>query len=199
VGDRRGRVLAVAVLLAVLTGCEAGVAGEPQVSTPSGPPASTPSATPSLSVLDPTLEGQVVARWPALGRNPAGLYSWDGWRCGAHPGASCTIGFMHNGYGSGDVEIHIRQVPEGVTDGVTAVTVAGRDGVYRRIDPRMEWWFVDIEGRTILIFLEARPGASRADLAEAHDIIGSMLTQPWDNDLGFRLVFTLATNDWDSG
>lgn len=56
---------------------------------------------------------------------------------------------MHNGYApdDGDVAIAIHQVPEGgITDGATAVIVAGHDGFYRRIGPRQEWWIVDIEG-----------------------------------------------------
>ena len=82
--------------------------------------------------------------------------------------------------------------------GATAVTVAGHEGTYRRIDGR-EQWTVVIEGKTIAIVLEARPGTSAADLADAHAIIDSMRTEPQDNYLGFRLVFTLGTNDWDSG
>ncbi|HEY6567688.1 MAG TPA: hypothetical protein VI341_09230 [Actinomycetota bacterium] len=155
--------------------------------------------------------GQVVRGWPDTTRNPAGEYSWDaipvstyGFRCGTSSPLgdqhSCNIGFMHNGYGSGDVEIHISQVPEGeITDGATAATVAGHDGIYARIDPRRERWIVDIEGTTIAIRLEARPGTSQSDLAEAHAIIESIRTEPRDNDLGFRLVFTLTTDDWDSG
>jgi hypothetical protein len=195
VGDRRGRVLAVAVLLAVLTGCEAGVAGEPQVSTP--------SATPSPTVLDPTIGGEVVHRWPDTTRNPPGLYSWNGSSysgCGSH---TCHVGVMHNGWpppGPVDMWIHVQLAPGGgITEGATAATVAGRDGVYLRIDPRRELWLVDIEGTTISIRLTARPGTSHADLAEAHAIIGSMRAQLRDNDLGFRLVFTLATDDWTSG
>ena len=45
----------------------------------------------------------------------------------------------------------------------------------------------------------SRPGASKADLAEAHAIIESMRTEPQNNRLGFMLLFTLATDDWDSG
>jgi len=114
---------------------------------------------------------------------------------------------MHNGYapGDGDVAIRIQVVPEGgITDGATAVTVAGHDGFYRRIGPRLEWWIVDIAGSTIAIFLEARRGTSQAELAEAHAIIRSIRTDPQDDvsqdsDLGFRLVFTLTTDHWDSG
>ena len=79
------------------------------------------------------------------------------------------------------------------------IAVAGRDGIYRRIDDRLEEWVADIEGTTIAIRLEARPGTSPTDLADAHAIIESMHTELRDNDLGFRLVFTLTTNDWDSG
>jgi hypothetical protein len=150
----------------------------------------------------PTPQGEVVRGWPDTTHNPAGVYSWDGSRCRTSR-SSCTSGAMHNGWpppGPADVEIRIQQVPAGgITDGATAATVAGRDGIYRRIDPRREWWIADIEGTTIAITLEARPSASQTDLAEAHAIIGSMRTEPRDNPLGFRLVFTLATDDWTSG
>jgi hypothetical protein len=43
--DGRGRVLGVAVLLAILTGCEAGVAGEPPSATPSTTLGSIPAGT----------------------------------------------------------------------------------------------------------------------------------------------------------
>jgi hypothetical protein len=108
---------------------------------------------------------------------------------------------MHNGYGSGDVEIRLDVVRGGaISDGGgTAVTVGGHDGIYRRIDAQQEKWIVDIEGTTIAILLSARPGTSQIDLADAHAIIDSIRTDPRDNNLGFRLVFTLTTDDWDSG
>ena len=67
------------------------------------------------------------------------------------------------------------------------------------MDARQEEWVVEIEGRTIAIHLTARPDTSSADLADALGIIESMRTEPQDNGLGFRLVFTLTTSDWDSG
>lgn len=150
---------------------------------------------------------QDVHDWPGALRNPPGVYSWDG------PGGNWLQSWMHNGNGSGDVSIHLHVLPEGtvsalperaVSDvGSMAVTVAGHEGIYRRIDPghgdQQEEWIVDIDGATISILLTAARRTSESDLAEAHAIIQSMRTEPQDNDLGFRLVFTLATNDWDSG
>jgi hypothetical protein len=83
-------------------------------------------------------------------------------------------------------------------DGATAVTVAGHDGIYRGIDPRREEWIVDIDGTTIAISLTARLGTSQTDLSDAYAIIESMRTEAQDNRLGFRLLFTLTTNEWDS-
>jgi hypothetical protein len=110
-------------------------------------------------------------------------------------------GFMHNGYGSGDVEIHVTvrpKTPSPVRD-AAQVTVAGHDAVHRRIGPRTEEWAVSIQGKTVAIRLEAKPGTSAADLAEASAIIDSMRTEPQHTKLGFRLVFTLMSSDWDSG
>ena len=47
--------------------------------------------------------------------------------------------------------------------------------------------------------LKAKPDTSQAEITEAVEIINSMHTEPRDKDLGFRLVFTITTNDWDSG
>jgi dipeptidyl aminopeptidase/acylaminoacyl peptidase len=150
-------------------------------------------------VPDPMPDDDTKVRgWPDTTRNPPGVYSWDGSRCASQ---SCVMGFMHNGYGSGEVDIRIVKVSEGgiITEGATAATVAGHEGIHRRIDAQREEWIVDIEGTTIAIRLNVRPAASQADLDDVHAIIGSMRTEPRDNDLGFRLVFTLTTNDWDSG
>lgn len=141
-------------------------------------------------------EGEVVHGWPDTSENLAGVYSWDGSGCGM----SCNIGFMHNGYGSGDVEIRIDVLSDGaIPDDGDAVTVAGHDGIYRRSGAGREVWIVDIEGTTIAINLTARIGTSEADLADAHAIIDSMRAEAQDNDLGFRVIFTLTTDDWDSG
>jgi hypothetical protein len=112
---------------------------------------------------------------------------------------------MHNGYASGDaqgsVNIYVTVVPDtpDPNKAQTAATVAGHDGLYRRIGARKEEWIVGVKGTTLAIRLEAEPGASGANLAEAHAIIESMRTEPRDTKLGFRLVFTLMTDDWDSG
>ena len=127
---------------------------------------------------------------------------------------------MHNGYGSGDVEITMGIVfpLAAIPDDATAVTVAGHTGIYRRIDPGQgEWtvgvlqnrgdatdvlweeWVVDIEGTTIAIHLRAKSGASEPDLADAHGIIESVRYETSSGRLGFRLVFMLTTDDWDSG
>jgi hypothetical protein len=159
------------------------------------------SQTPDLSIVPPAdidHSDAVVHGWPSSGGNKAGVYSLDGSRCSK---LFCVVGFMHNGNGSGDVEIRVDVVPPGsiATDGAASVTVAGRDGHYRRIGALVEEWSAEVEGSTITIRLEARPGASPADLAEAHAIIGSMRAEPRDNPDGFRLVFRLTTDDWDSG
>jgi hypothetical protein len=108
---------------------------------------------------------------------------------------------MHNGYGSGDVDITIDSTPGGAIsdDGWTAATVAGHDGYYRRTDALREEWMVEIEGTAIVITLATEPGTSQIELDEAHAIIDSMRTETRNTNLGFRLVFTLTTDDWDSG
>jgi hypothetical protein len=154
------------------------------------PDASVHPSTPAV--------GAAVPGWPDTSENAAGVYSWDGRSCSS---THCVMGFMHNGYASGDVRIFIEAVPAEpiADDGATAVTVAGHDGMYKRLSDRLEQWIVAIEGTTVAIKLESRPGVSNTDLAEAHAVIESMRTEPRDNDLGFVLLFTLTTDDWDSG
>lgn len=197
VGPGRGLAWAAAAFVVILTvgGLYLAFSGDnDQVVDQTTVPTPTTVLT---TIPDPTTTlGEVVHGWPSTTENPAGLYSWGG-ACGS----SCVMGFMHNGYGSGDVEIRIDALSERPADGgdATAVSIAGHDGTYRRIDDRREEWIVDIEATTVAIRLEAEPGTSQADLDEAHAIIDSMWTQSWDNLRGFRLVFSLATDDWDSG
>jgi hypothetical protein len=190
-------VAAAAVVMIVLAGI--GLFVRPQNVGPSPasvPPSSAASASPSAPAAS-AAESERVFGWPDTSENGAGLYSWDGATCGRNAGGYCSIGWMHNGYGSGDVEISVGFA--GSKGPGTAVTVAGHDATYHRLRALWEKWIIDIEGTFITIQIIAEPGTSEADLAEAHAIIDSMRTEPRDNDLGFRLVFRLTTDDWDSG
>lgn len=192
-------VVAAALLVAVAVGIQAlglnntGVVPGPTATAEPSP--ADPTAVPTASARASADTGDFVDGWPSTRKNAAGTYSWNGNRCA---GDYCIVGFMHNGYGSGDVEIRIDYRTGSPTpdDGVR-VTVAGHDGIYRRIDARREEWIVDIEGATVGISLTAEPGTNEADLDEAHAIIDSMRTEA--TDVGFRIVFTLTTGDWDSG
>ncbi len=193
---------ATAILAAVMIGGGLVVGGAlrlPWVPVPATPtPSPLLNAAPWLQLPTPSArEGLDVLGWPDTNENRAGLYSWDGSRCA---GAFCSMGFMHNGYGSGNVEIRVEDLLySAIPGGAMAVTVAGHDGIYRRIDDLHEEWIVDIEGRTIAIRLAAEPGTSQADLDDAYSIIGSMRTEAQTGSPPFRLVFTLSTDDWDSG
>jgi len=152
--------------------------------------APTDGPTPSASVSD-------VKGWPDTGENAPGDYSWGGRpRCAG----SCNFGFMHNGYGSGDVSIEIAEVPAGTgaDNGGAAVTVAGHNAIYRRIDAEQEEWLVDLGETSVSIRVTSRPGTSESDLAEAHAIVDSIRYQATSPGQ-FRLIFTLATDVWDSG
>lgn len=194
---RMTEVWLVAAILA-LPACTIQTGQEDAANSASTGSASTTVAAASVeTVATPTSEGEVVRGWPHTQENPAGVYSWDLSSCA---GASCTMGFMHNGYGSGDVDILFREaVSRDLDDEGTPVTVAGYDGFYQSTGVGREEWLVNIEGKRVGIRLVAAPGTSQADLDEAHAIIESIRTESIDNRLGFRLVFTLSTNDWDSG
>ena len=210
--QRRNRTLAiaagaglacVAIVAAVFFGTAPGAS----------PPKPLQSPTPSPSLLLST------NGWPTTSKNVPGVYSL-GSGCGTAglgDRGYCKFGvtpngysgWMHNGYGSGDVEIRVKlaagpQSSDGdstgrAEDGEVSAVVAGHEGTYRPIDARRELWFVDVEGTTITVKMTAKPGTSSADLAEAHAIIDSMRSEQHNNSVGLRVVFTLTTNDWDSG
>jgi hypothetical protein len=162
-----------------------------------GPPVTSQSPSAEAS---PAESARVYGGWPTTTQNPPGVYSWDGSSCVRRPSASCNVGLIHNGYGANNVTITIRSVDAGeIGDGGTPATVAGHEGIYRRDDDLTERWFVEIEGTTIAIAVSVDPGTRQVYLDEAHAIVDSMRTEPWDNSLGFRLLFTLTTDDWDSG
>lgn len=170
---------------------------------------------PRMCVATATAPGDVeVLGWPGPTRNPAGVYSWD-----KHEDAGGREGFIHNAYspGSGDMTILIegetgRVIPH---RGQPTMTVFGCEATYRRFDGEdggedsisgdlaeggtVEEWMVDIKGTTVTISLIAKPGAPQDEVAEAHEIIGSIRAEPQDTPLGFRLLLTLKTNTWDSG
>jgi hypothetical protein len=139
--------------------------------------------------------------WPTTSRNPAGVYSLDDQYCGSNRGKSCIVGWIHNGGGSGDVQITVKVGADEVisNNGGAPITIAGHEGTYRQLTARWEDWTFDVDGTPVAVTLHSARNTSHADLAEAHAVIDSMYTEPSDSDLGFRLVFTLTSDDWDSG
>jgi hypothetical protein len=187
-----------------------GIAGFDGLLRSDGRPIGSDPPSPSrMCVATQTAPGDAeVQGWPGPSRNPAGVYSWDNL---PDPDVFAE-GFIHNAYspGSGDVTIFIEGVQGRLIPhrGQTAVTVAGCEGTYRRFigdvpgierPGPVEEWMVDIQGTTVTISLGANPGAPEAEVAEAHQILESIRAEPQDSVLGFRLIFTLKTNTWDSG
>ena len=111
------------------------------------------------------------------------------------------MGVLHNhGSNDGVVRISIDQTPEPtISDAnATPVTVAGHQGLYLRINPELEEWNIDLGGTLLSITLSAERTASQADVDEANAIIESLVYEPQDTPLGFRLVFRLPSQHWDS-
>ena len=194
----KDRCAAAVGALLLVAACSSGSTGSSDPSSGGVDPTRTPP-TPSQTPDPAPSAGEVVLGWPGSRRNEAGSYSWDGLDCAS---GHCSMGWMHNGYGSGNLEFRITVVePESVvTRGTTSVTVAGHDATYRRVHDELEEWVAVINGTTIAIRLDAKSGTPSTELSEAHAIIASMRAEPGEiGTHGFRLVFTLATDDWDSG
>lgn len=192
----------VTLLVLALTACSG--SSSSRDAAPERAAAGTPS--PSISTTAPAPStpprrlpaGTKVRGWPSTSRNQPGVYSWDGRRCA---GNSCSFGFIHNGYATGHVALTVDRVhgPPDARDRWTPAIVAGHEGLHQQSGARRQEWRVDIKGTTLLLRLSAKRRARQAELDEANAIVASMLTQDRPTRLGFRLVFTLTTDDWDSG
>jgi hypothetical protein len=180
----------------------------------------SPLPLPPSTSAEPGPDAEILG-WPSTTRNGPGRYSWDG--PGPVGDSTHLEGFMHNGYshGPGEVAIWIfgpggRPVVPGrlTPHSGTCAIVAGHEATYRRfvgkrtdnLSPYVidrndsgEEWIVDIRGTTVVITLLADPRTPEVELAEAHEVIDSMFVDPQDDELGFRLIFTLTTDTWDSG
>jgi len=189
----RPALLLVAALLTILMISAAIAIGSGLVGLPrlDESPTPSPSATASeQSELAPTL----LAPASRGGSYPAGQYWW-------HMRSSL---WMHNPTSdSGGVGLTISTSATSEREpGATATAVAGHDGTYR-LGPtdadgvRTEVWTADIEGTQVVITLVAERVVTEAELAEAHAIVDSIHAEPWDNRVGFRLIFTLPAG-WDS-
>ena len=165
---------------------------------PESPPAtSNPSLIPS-SAPSPTTSpnARVVAGWPGnAGYSQPGLYSWDGVTCEGR----CLIGVLHN-HGSNDVRLSIERISDWtISDAdATPVSIAGHQGRYLHITPLLEEWNIDFDGTLLGISLLVERGASQADIDEANAMIDSLEYEQRDTPLGFRLVFRLPSEHWDS-
>jgi len=216
-------VIVGAVVLGGMTAVRS-ITGSSPVPVEPGPTVAPPMACggplPSSSA-PPSEDDARGLNWPDTNRNPAGMYAWDG--PGPIGDSNHLEGFIHNGYSKrpGDVAIWILG-PDGkpvvpgkvVPHSGECVIVAGHEGTYRRFtgqgssalsrspvdrDDAVEEWVVDIEGTTIVITLVADPLTPKAEVADAHEIIESFAVDPAAGDLGFRLIFTVPTDTWDSG
>ena len=202
-----GGIAGAAVVIFAIAGL-GGLVRADRTPTVLNPPPSPPMCVATAGPVDADVRG-----WPGPSRNPAGAYSWD-----KDEDADGREGFIHNAYspGSGDLNLLI----EGETGrlishrGQTTMTVAGCEATYRRFDAEeggentvsylaeggtVEEWMVDIQGTTVTISIAAQPGAPADEVAEARQIVESILAEPQDTPLGFRLILTLETNTWDSG
>lgn len=158
---------------------------------------SSAGTTPHLaSAVSSPVDLSIVHGWPGTRHNRAGRYSWN----------MQVKSWMHNPSDNNiGVSITFSALSNTYENGPTVVTVGGYDGTYQELPMsadgvRTELWIVDIEDTRVTFTVEAQPGTTEAELAEAHEIIGSIRSEPRrkKNGGGFRLTFTLP-GGWDSG
>jgi len=188
--NRRLAVGAVVVAIWLVIGVVALAFRSPDDAVPIQPPPPSPTVSP----------GSVDARgWPGGGHNPAGVYSWNA--------LGSDSQFMHNHYsqGHGDVYVDVSRERLGrlVPHHGQPVTVFGYEGTYRRFTSKgrtREEWMVDIRGTTVTLGVLEQRESPQTELAEAHEIIESIRVEvPAETGaLGFRLIFTLTTNNWQN-
>ncbi len=190
----RPALLLVAALLAILMISAAIAIGSGLVELPRLDESPTPSpsaAASEQSELAPTLLAPASHRRSSY---PAGQYWWH---------MRSAVGMHKPTSDSGGVGLTISTSATSEHEpGATATAVAGHDGTYR-LGPtdadgvRTEVWTADMEGTQLVITLVAERVVTEAELAEAHAIVDSIHAEPWDNPVGFRLIFTLPAG-WDS-
>ena len=142
--------------------------------------------------------------WPGNTAAPAGVYVWTAhqpnWMHRVSRGVSgLELAFATEDASEGWSDFLERfSVPGWTECEATAIHLAGYDGTFRMTGPRREEWTLDIDGTTVRILLWAHNGSTRAELAEAHAVIGSIDVVPQANEPGFMLTFRLERG-WDSG
>lgn len=145
--------------------------------------APTPTSAPSLLRPETTTRSSY----------PPGDYWWD-------PAMGVWV---HNPTVTGvGVELSISSAAGATEPKSVPAVIAGFEGTHRQLPGdangvRTEVWVVDIEGTKITISVSAQPDVTEAELAEAHTIVESIRTEPWETQAGFRMIFTLPAG-WDS-
>ena len=164
-----------------------------------------PPSSPPTCVASPVSDDAEVNGWPGTGRNQPGVYSLDWVK--DRDGDPRNEGWMRNTFSPspGHIEIVFQNAPERLNAPLRHTVVLGAEceATYRLVAGPLvtvEKWKLYVEGWTVIITLTAEPGASEAEVTEAHEIIESIRAERRDNELlGFRLLFTLTTDTWTSG
>ncbi len=60
-----------------------------------------------------------------------------------------------------------------------------------------ELWHVNVDGTPLIVTMTIPAEVTPAEAGEARAIVQSLSIEPWDNDRGFRILFTMSRG-WDS-
>jgi hypothetical protein len=130
-GNLRGRVLTVAVLLAVLTGCGGGVTGEPSASTPSTIPSPTPVATTTPFAYSE----EPAALDPGTYRIPRSEWSLFDFTVTFPEGWTVQYGHVYLKHADTDDELGLYAV---VVDAIYADACEGSNGELMEVGPSVD-------------------------------------------------------------
>lgn len=178
-------------------------------------------ATEPAPWVEPTASMLPDRGLPRCCRNvPAGEYGWTGYP-GQTEGISGDIGGMHSVVEEGDGAFRQTQLVFAVADNCfeygsgappQEVTIAGLDGYYvepyadpdvlfsgrgDRGDETTGAYALDVEDRTLCVYLTWDPETTPRELDAARDVVDSIRSQPIGPD-GIRINFTLPAG-WDTG
>ena len=161
------------------------------------------AATPETPAPTSATASEEVIPWPGARGGPAGVRAWS-------PGDRRS--WMHHSAGEGEGWVSLTfetraddasdlDLPvANVADMYGGVDLEGpyKDVPERLADVRVQAWFMDVDGQTVVIMVKSLSNTPPALVAEAEAVVESIRVDPIGDGQGPRLLFDLS-DGWDTG